>query len=63
MDYWTIIYGLKCVDFKGARRRVSTRVEDVNRPPALLVGHPRNGCKVVSGVARLQGVEGQGGSE
>jgi hypothetical protein len=31
-----------------------------HRLPALRVGHPRNGLKAVSGVARPQGIEGSG---
>ena len=38
--------------------RVSKVVEDCNRLPVLLVGHPMIGCKAVSRVTRPQGVEG-----
>jgi hypothetical protein len=41
-------------------RGVSKGVEDGRRPPALRAGHPRNGRKAASGVARPQGVEGSG---
>jgi hypothetical protein len=41
----------------GVRRRVSKRVEDCRRLPALRSGHPRKGCKAVSGVVRPQGVQ------
>jgi hypothetical protein len=44
----------------GVRRGMSKRVEDGHRPLTLWAGHPRNGCKTVSGVAHLQGVEGSG---
>jgi hypothetical protein len=50
-------YVLSLMDV-GVRRGMSRIVEDGRRPPALLVGHPRNGCKAVLGVARPQGVEG-----
>jgi hypothetical protein len=36
---------------------VSKGVEDSRRLPALRVGHPRNGPKAISVLARLQGVE------
>jgi hypothetical protein len=39
---------------------VSKGVEDGCRPPALQASHPMNGCKAISGVARLQGIEGSG---
>jgi hypothetical protein len=43
------------------RRGVSKKEEeDGCRLPVLWVGHPRNGLKVVSGLACLQGVEGLG---
>jgi hypothetical protein len=42
------------------RRGVSKGVGDCCRPPALRAGHPRNGRKAVSAVARLQSVEGSG---
>jgi hypothetical protein len=44
----------------GLRRRVSKRVEDGHRPPALQAGHPRNGCEAVLGVVHPQRVEGAG---
>jgi hypothetical protein len=44
----------------GVWRGVFTGVEDRCRPPALWVGHLRNGRKSVSGVARLQGIEESG---
>jgi hypothetical protein len=50
-------------DFMGVRfvrRGVSKGVEDCLKLPALRAGHPINGHKAVSGVARLQGVEGSG---
>jgi hypothetical protein len=42
------------------RRGVSKGVEEGRRPPALRTGYPKNGHMAVSGVARLQGVEGLG---
>jgi hypothetical protein len=44
----------------GVRRGVSKGVKNGRRPPALKVGHPRNGITAVSGVACRQGVEGLG---
>jgi hypothetical protein len=44
----------------GYRRGLSKRVEDGSRLPALFGGHPRNGCKAVSGVACPQVIEGYG---
>jgi hypothetical protein len=44
----------------GVRHGVFKGVDDSCRPPVLLVGHPRNVCKTVSGVARLRDVEGLG---
>jgi hypothetical protein len=46
----------------GIQHGVSKREEDVCSPPALsattsTTGHPRNGCKAISGVARPQGIE------
>jgi hypothetical protein len=48
------------VDSRPVRCGVPKGVEDGCRLPVLQAGHPRNGCKAVSGVARLQGVEGLG---
>jgi hypothetical protein len=42
------------------RRGVFKRVEYGRRPPTLWAGHPRNGHKAVSGVARLRVIEGSG---
>jgi hypothetical protein len=62
-------YGLACGKFYmiecfifigGVRRGVSKRKEDGRRLLALQVGHPRNGCKPVSGVACPQSVERSG---
>jgi hypothetical protein len=47
-------------DSIGVRRGVSKRVENGRWPYTLWVGHPRNGCKSVSGVALPKGVEGSG---
>jgi hypothetical protein len=48
------------VQSRPVRRGVSKGVEESRRPPTLGAGHPRNGRKAVSGMARLQGVEGLG---
>jgi hypothetical protein len=42
----------------GVWRGASKGVGDGSRPPALWEGYPGNGCKAVSWVVRLQGVEG-----
>jgi hypothetical protein len=42
----------------GVRRGLSKGVEDGRSPPALWAGESPNGPKDVSGMARLQGVEG-----
>jgi hypothetical protein len=52
--------GVFLSDAIGARRRVSKRVEDGSRPPALCAAHSRNGHKAVSGLAYPQGLEGLG---
>jgi hypothetical protein len=44
----------------GVWRGVSKGVEDGRRMPTLWAGHPCNGCKAISGVARPQSVEGLG---
>jgi hypothetical protein len=45
---------------RGVGRGESKGVGDDHRSPALQAGYLRNGHKAVSGVARLQDVEGQG---
>jgi hypothetical protein len=41
-------------------RGVSKGVEDSRRPSTLRAGYLKNGCKAVSRVERLQGLEGSG---
>jgi len=55
-----VIWHVGRVIGRPVRRRVSKGVEDGRRPPTVWAGHPRNGRKVVLGVACPQGVEGSG---
>jgi hypothetical protein len=46
--------------YRGGRNGVSKGIEDGRRPPTLRADHPLNSRKAVSGVAKLQSVEGYG---
>jgi hypothetical protein len=51
---------LDCLVITPVWHWVSKGVEEGHRLPALRVGHPRNGCKAILAVARLQSIEGSG---